>query len=78
MFHWETVTAHFSLSTYRAVLGNPADGRSGISVCIVVHFMKAACKNPLPYSSYTLTVYTTNVHECTTIINCKLIESDLL
>ena len=26
------------------VLGIPGDGRSGMSICIVVHVMKAACK----------------------------------
>ena len=32
------------LCTNRAVLGIPGDGRSGMSICIVVHVMKAACK----------------------------------
>ena len=29
----------------RAVLGIPGDDRSGMSICIVVHVMKAACKH---------------------------------
>ena len=28
----------------RAVLGIPGDGRSGMSICIVVHGMNDACK----------------------------------
>ena len=32
------------MESNRAVLGIPGDGRSGLSICIVVHVMKAACK----------------------------------
>ena len=32
------------MESNRAVLGIPGDGRSGMSICIVVHVMKAACK----------------------------------
>ena len=32
------------MESNRAVLGIPGDGRSGISICIVVHVMKAVCK----------------------------------
>ena len=32
------------MGSNRAVLGIPGDGRSGMSICIVVHVMKAACK----------------------------------
>ena len=31
------------MESNRAVLGIPGDGRSGMSICIVVHVMKAAC-----------------------------------
>ena len=32
------------MESNRAVLGNPGDGRSVMSICIVVHVMKAASK----------------------------------
>ena len=32
------------MKSNRAILGNLGDGRSGMSICIVVHVMKAACK----------------------------------
>ena len=32
------------MESNRAVLGIPGDGRSGMSICIVLHVMKAACK----------------------------------
>ena len=32
------------MESNRAILGNPGDGRSGMSICIAVHIMKAACK----------------------------------
>ena len=32
------------MESNRAVLGIPGDGRSGMSICIVVHVMKASCK----------------------------------
>ena len=32
------------MESNREVLGIPGDGRSGMSICIVVHVMKAACK----------------------------------
>ena len=32
------------MESNRAVLGIPGDGRSDMSICIVVHVMKAACK----------------------------------
>ena len=32
------------MESNRAVLGFPGDGRSGMSICIVLHVMKAACK----------------------------------
>ena len=32
------------MESTRTVLGNPGDGRSGVSICNVVHVMKAACK----------------------------------
>ena len=32
------------MESNRAVLGILGDGRSGMSICIVVHVMKAACK----------------------------------
>ena len=32
------------MESNRAVLGIPDDGRSGMSICIVVHVMKDACK----------------------------------
>ena len=32
------------MESNRAILGIPGDGRSGMSICIVVHVMKAACK----------------------------------
>ena len=32
------------MESNRAVLGIPGDDRSGMSICIVVHVMKAACK----------------------------------
>ena len=32
------------MESNRAVLGNPGDNRSGMSICIVVHAMKDACK----------------------------------
>ena len=32
------------MESNRAVLGIPSDGRSGISICIAVHVLKAACK----------------------------------
>ena len=39
------ILADFSLlESNRAVIGIPGDGRSGMSICIVVHVMKAACK----------------------------------
>ena len=33
------------MESNRAVLGIPGDGQSGMSICIVVHVMKAACKH---------------------------------
>ena len=32
------------MKSNRAVFGIPGDGRSGMSICIVVHVMKDACK----------------------------------
>ena len=32
------------MESNKAVRGIPADGRSGMSICIVVHVMKASCK----------------------------------
>ena len=32
------------MESYRAVFGIPGDGRSGMSISIVVHIMKATCK----------------------------------
>ena len=32
------------MESNRAVLVNPGDGRFGMSICIVVHVVKAACK----------------------------------
>ena len=32
------------MESNKAVLGIPGDGGSGMSICIVVHVMKAACK----------------------------------
>ena len=32
------------MESNRAILGIPGDGRSGMSICIVVHVIKAACK----------------------------------
>ena len=32
------------MESNRAVLGNPGNGRSGMSICIVVHVMKIAYK----------------------------------
>ena len=32
------------MESNRAILGIPGDGRSGMSLCIVVHVMKADCK----------------------------------
>ena len=32
------------MESNRAVLGIPVDGRSGMSICIVVHVMKTTCK----------------------------------
>ena len=53
-FHWAMkfdsvfFLADFLLSMEEGVeqsgLGIPGDGRSGMSICIVVHIMKAACK----------------------------------
>ena len=43
------------MGSNRAVLGIPGDGRSGMSICIVVHVMKAACKHVevlLDFASY--------------------------
>ena len=43
------------MESNRAVLGNPGDGRSGVSICIVLHVMNAACKyveGPLAFASY--------------------------
>ena len=32
------------MESNRAVLGIPGNGQSGMSICIVVHVMKASCK----------------------------------
>ena len=43
------------MESNKAALGMPGDGRSGMSICIVVHVMKAACKLVevlLPFAGY--------------------------
>ena len=46
MVFFSYLTSHCrrKLEANRAVLSMPGDGRSGMSICMVLHGMKAACK----------------------------------
>ena len=43
-FHWTIVIFRRKMESNRVFLGIPGYGRSGMSICIIVHVIKAACK----------------------------------